>query len=864
MRVGGRCSEKLERCSLKARRNEAAENKETPHAIYSARKSAQNEIRELNEEGSLDLCVAVLKCSRRRILAFKILSEFMMNRHYKWFHKSRTNKDSLLCEWLGLHFDAKRNNTKNNDHDVKMEKVFQTQESARNFEDNEEERETQPSEVTISTMEDTEKPLMLRDNLLREDVISEEKRNIYNLWRLSSLERWRLYRLWLQKAEKFHMKKLQSKQPDYERALARKFEVMLEEDFHILQSAKIIGMTTTCAAKYRRILQRIRPKIVIVEEAAEVMEAHIITSLTKDCQHLILIGDHKQLRPKPEVYVLAKKYHLDVSLFERMVNVGLQCETLNVQHRMRPEIAALMKHIYDDLENYKKVEEYKNIRGMKKNMFFVNHSHLENPCEDSFSHVNDHEANFVVALCRYLLQQGYKAHQITLLTTYTGQMFAIRDCVQVRQRDDLSQVRLTTVDNFQGEENDIILLSLVRSNKEDEAGFIKMENRACVALSRAKEGFYCIGNFTLLCKHSEVWNKIVDDLKAGSSFGESLTLICQSHNEEITAETAEDFEGKAPEGGCQRPCEVRLKCGHACKRSCHPNDVDHLEYRCGEPCVKKIVGCDHTCSKLCWQKCDTYCKVVVKKALPSCGHKATVKCGDDLKKVQCRVTCDKKLPCFHRCQSYCSQPCTRKCQELVKRKDWPCGHEVEIACSATPLDCPVLCGAALECGHPCPGKCGECRMGRVHKRCKLKCSRVLVCSHVCRAGCTSSCPPCTVSCENRCVHSKCAYQCGEACKPCAEKCKWECFHFKCSKLCGELCDRPRCDRPCKKFLKCGKNRRRHRCRGLCGEQCICAVCMTNDGDPITQIFLGGEDESRARFIQLPDCKHIFAVKDLDQ
>ena len=40
--------------------------------------------------------------------------------------------------------------------------------------------------------------------------------------------------------------------------------------------------------------------------------------------------------------------------------------------------------------------------------------------------------------------------------------------------------------------------------------------------------------------------------------------------------------------------------------------------------------------------------------------------------------------------------------------------------------------------------------------------------------------------------------------------------------------------------------------------------MTNDGDPITQIFLGREDESGARFIQLPDCKHIFAVKDLDK
>ena len=109
----------------------------------------------------------------------------------------------------------------------------------------------------------------------------------------------------------------------------------------------------------------------------------------------------------------------------------------------------------------------------------------------------------------------------------------------------------------------------------------------------------------LICK--VVWSKIIEDLKASDSFGASLPLICQSHNEEITAETAEDFEEKAPNGGCQRPCEVRLDCGHACKRSCDPYDVDHLEYQCGELCVKKIVGCDHTCSKFCWQKCDTFC-----------------------------------------------------------------------------------------------------------------------------------------------------------------------------------------------------------------------------------------------------------------
>jgi superfamily I DNA and/or RNA helicase len=69
----------------------------------------------------------------------------------------------------------------------------------------------------------------------------------------------------------------------------------------------------------------------------------------------------------------------------------------------------------------------------------------------------------------------------------------------------LSEVRITVVDNFQGEENDIILLSLVRSNKEAKIGFLKTENRVCVALSRAKMGFYIIGKYSDLrtdCKTS--------------------------------------------------------------------------------------------------------------------------------------------------------------------------------------------------------------------------------------------------------------------------------------------------------------------------------------------------------------------------
>ena len=183
---------------------------------------------------------------------------------------------------------------------------------------------------------------------------------------------------------------------------------------------------------------------------------------------------------------------------------------------------------------------------------------MEESCDETHSHVNEHEAQFLVALCRFLLQQGYSSNQITLLTTYTGQMFAIRDCLQAAKSEELEHVRLTTVDNFQGEESDIILLSLFRSNKDEKVGFIKVENRACVALSRAKKGFYCIGNFALLAEHSDIWSKIVADLKESGNIGNALPFSFQIHQDEMTTETAEDFCEKAPDGGCQRPCGVRL------------------------------------------------------------------------------------------------------------------------------------------------------------------------------------------------------------------------------------------------------------------------------------------------------------------
>ena len=133
------------------------------------------------------------------------------------------------------------------------------------------------------------------------------------------------------------------------------------------------------AAKYRKLLQRLKPRITIVQEAAEVLESHIVTSLTPGCQHLILIGDHQQLRPNPAVFELAKHYKLDVSLFERMIKNGMPFGRLRLQHRMRPEISQMLEHIYvsPKLENHYSVMCFENIKGVSRNTFFVDHDEGE-------------------------------------------------------------------------------------------------------------------------------------------------------------------------------------------------------------------------------------------------------------------------------------------------------------------------------------------------------------------------------------------------------------------------------------------------------------------------------------------------------
>lgn len=102
----------------------------------------------------------------------------------------------------------------------------------------------------------------------------------------------------------------------------------------------------------------------------------------------------------------------------------------------------------------------------------------------------------ILEFAQYLQKLGVDEHKITILSFYSQQIFLLRKIIQETR----IYVKVTTVDNYQGEENDYIFLSTVRSNDHGSIGFLSDVNRLCVAFSRARLGLFVFGNFLTIKK----------------------------------------------------------------------------------------------------------------------------------------------------------------------------------------------------------------------------------------------------------------------------------------------------------------------------------------------------------------------------
>lgn len=610
----------------------------------------------------------------------------------------------------------------------------------------------------------------------------------------------------------------------YQRLYNKYYETNMIEDIQLIEKADIIGITTTGAAKNFRLLKMlVNCKIALIEEAGQVLESHVVTALPPKCKQLILIGDHQQLRPTISTYHMGKHYGLDVSLFERLIKNNFPYTRLEEQHRMRPEIAKIMSKVfYNGLRNHPSVTQYpKQINGLEKPVFFLTHNYLEESASaDEFSSkskVNLHEASLLLHIARYILANGYRKYQITILTTYLGQLFALKK-LQREKFGDLEGISIAVVDNFQGEENDIILLSLVRSNHEGLIGFLSVQSRICVALSRARIGLYIAGNMYELASASNVWKSIESVLIESGMISNSLQLVCKVHNKATkTIKLPEDFE-KLKNRGCEELCNEVLRCGHICLLACHVEDRLHSgEVGCCRMKCQKTCSEGHLCQKKCYENCYP-CQVVGEQITLGCGHIIQVPCASILNNST-------------RQESYV---CTEYITMVLA-----CGHQAKVACadassSRSVIICDQTCDYILPCGHPCNLSCHSQQNQSLvdvkshNKKClfpcnkrKLKCQRNHICDKLCYQNPCDMCtviipettlPYCThlysnLKCHQDPIDVICNEVCGKSLPNCEHFCESTCGKCRPNSLStenlGSIC--PPCKQKVEKLLNCGKH-----------------------------------------------------------
>ncbi|KAJ3325409.1 hypothetical protein HDV06_004268 [Boothiomyces sp. JEL0866] len=291
-------------------------------------------------------------------------------------------------------------------------------------------------------------------------------------------------------------------------------------NYLLVKEARIIAMTSTHASLKRRELVRLGFKYdtVIMEEAGQMLEVESFIPLllqTHDTDlnrsplsRIVLIGDHHQLPPIVQSQSCGKYANMEQSLFKRLIRLGVPSINLDHQGRSRSSIADLYRWNYENLSdlplklpgmdrmNAGFVYEYQAV-----NVGDFNGQGETAPRPHFIQNLG--EAEYVVAVYQYMRLLGYPSEKIAILTTYNGQKELINDVLNKRcSWNPLFKTPVvSTVDQFQGQQADFVLLSLVRTKH---VGHLRDVRRLTVALSRARLGLYVFCRFKLFSGCAEL------------------------------------------------------------------------------------------------------------------------------------------------------------------------------------------------------------------------------------------------------------------------------------------------------------------------------------------------------------------------
>ena len=318
--------------------------------------------------------------------------------------------------------------------------------------------------------------------------------------------------------EKYHQK--------MERLKDRANELEIRINAQLFGEARVIACTLVGSAN--RLLDGQKFGTVFIDEAAQALEAACWIPIRR-CSRVILAGDHCQLPPTVKS-IAALKAGLGKTLMERIVENKPEVVTLlKMQYRMNEEIMRFSSDWFygNQVESAPEVK-YRSILDLDVPMEWIDTSQFEEIDEDnqkieeekghlfreqfvgeSFGRINKAEAELTLLTLQQYFERIGKTRilnerlDVGVISPYRAQVQYLRSQLKKKEyfKPFRSLITVNTVDGFQGQERDIIVISLVRSNDEGQIGFLRDLRRMNVAITRARMKLIILGDAQTMTRH---------------------------------------------------------------------------------------------------------------------------------------------------------------------------------------------------------------------------------------------------------------------------------------------------------------------------------------------------------------------------
>ena len=317
--------------------------------------------------------------------------------------------------------------------------------------------------------------------------------------------------------EKFHQK--------LESLKSRATELEIRINSELFGEARVIACTLVGAAN--RLLDGQKFATLFIDEAAQALEAACWIPMRR-VSRVVLAGDHCQLPPTVKS-IAALKAGLGTTLMERIVEMHPEAVTLlKIQYRMNDDIMRFSSdYFYNGQVESAPEVKYRSILDMDIPMTWIDTSEFaldgfestEEFVGESFGRINKKEAELTLMTLQYYFNKVGKQRlldehiDVGIISPYRAQVQYLRRLLMKKEyfKPFRRFISVNTVDGFQGQERDIIVVSLVRSNESGQIGFLRDLRRMNVAITRARMKLIILGDKDTMTQHTfyrKLWHYI--------------------------------------------------------------------------------------------------------------------------------------------------------------------------------------------------------------------------------------------------------------------------------------------------------------------------------------------------------------------